>query len=243
MDTTRPTAMNEATTPTPPEPFGYKTGWFALPSVDIVAVARALELQNVQQANWHYGLSRALDSEHYSIFVTPPVNRWILAVGVPILFEGDEHYLDRMVELSRKFGEAQYFASMRISSVYIWARAGRGKLIRCFSEQDGERREVGEPTEAEKRINFFDPNSREAQQPEYWDRKDLEYPDEEHVLRIASDWSVNPANLDQIGLAPALGLLGEPSASYPPRLPPFKPTLFQRFIAFPWLRFRLSRRW
>jgi hypothetical protein len=156
--------------------------------------------------------------------VTPPVSGWILAVGVPILYEADDHAIKRKIELSQQFGEAQFFASMRISDAYVWTRAVRGKLIRLLYEGDGERREVGEQTLEEKAlgVSFFNAASPEASKPGYWERKDLVSPDEEHVLAVASQWSVNPMKLDQMGITPALGLLGEASGSYPPKPQPIR---------------------
>jgi hypothetical protein len=217
-------AFHDRTVPAPPVPFGYKTAWFAISSEDMNAVASALELQNPQAANWEYGVWHAVESDDYAIFVTPPVDGWILAVGVPILYEADDHATERMIELSQQFGEAQFFASMRVSDAYVWARAVQGKLIRLFCEGDGERREVGEQTSAEKAlgVSFFNAASPEASKPGYWERKDLVSPDEEHVLAIASQWSVNPIKLDQRGVAPILGLLGEASTSYPPRPQPIR---------------------
>jgi hypothetical protein len=203
-------------------PFGYKTAWFAIRSEDTNAVAIALELQNVYPANWEYGVWRAVESDEYSIFVTPSVNGWTLAVGVPILFEADDHVIERMKELSRRFGRAQFFASMRTSNCYIWARAANGNLVRQFYEGDGERRELGERTEEEEAlgVRFFDASSPESNDPQYWKRKDLVFVDEECVLKIARKWSVDPSKLGDLGLAPSLGLLGKPSASYPPRPEP-----------------------
>lgn len=143
----------------------------------------------------------------------------VLAVGMPIVWEADDHASQRMVELSRQFHEAQLFASVRTSSSYLWARASDGKLVRLFYEADGERRVLGDETEAEKALSFrfFDTSSPESNQPGYWQRSDLTYPKEECVLKVAARWSVDPSKVDQMGLAPSLGLLGSPSASYPPK--------------------------
>lgn len=202
---------------TPPSPFGYKTAWFAIHSEDMSAVAASLGLQNTQSANWEYGVWHAGETSDYQIFVTPPVEGWVLAVGVPILYEADDHAIERMVELSKQFGEVQFFGSMRISSTYIWACASKGKLVRLFYEEDGARRVRGEETAGEKELNlrFFDALSPESKQPGYWERKDLQYPDEEHVLKVAAKWSIDPMSLDQLSLPPSMGLLGAPDSSYP----------------------------
>ncbi len=38
--------------------------------------------------------------------------------------------LHRLLRLSRRFGEAQFFASHRVVSSYAWARAARGVVER-----------------------------------------------------------------------------------------------------------------
>lgn len=217
--------INDAGLLTPPMTFGFKTAWFAIRSEEVKAVARALQLQNVRPAGWNYGIWHSIETDDYSIFVTPPIKGWILAVGVPVLYEADDHATERMVELSRQFGEAQLFASMRVSSAYVWARARNGNLLRRFYEADGERQESGEPADEEKAmgLNFFNFASPESKEPGYWDRKDLVYLGEEHVLQMAARWSVDPSKLDQMGLGPAMGLIGEASVSYPP-----KPQLMRR---------------
>jgi hypothetical protein len=80
----------------------------------------------------------------------------------------------------------------------------------------------GEETDAEKELgfNFFDGSSPESTQPGYWQRKDLRFPDEDCVLKIAAKWSVDPSKLSETGLTASLGLLGNPSASYPPKPKP-----------------------
>jgi hypothetical protein len=209
---------------TPPQPFGYKTAWFAVRSQDINAVATAIELQKPDQVNWQYGLWHAHEYNDYQIFVTPPVNGWVLAVGMPIVWDVDAHADERMVQLSKQFGDAQLYASVRTSSAYLWARAIDGKLIRFFYYGDGDQRVVGESTVEEKEFgfHFFDASSPESTQPGYWERKDLTFPNEDCVLKIAAKWSVDPTKVDDMAPAPSLGLLGSPSDSYPPKPKPIR---------------------
>jgi hypothetical protein len=174
--------------------------------------------------NWQYGVWHANEYNDYQIFVTPPVKGWVLALGTPVVWESDDHAHERMVQLSKQFGEAQLFASVRTSSAYLWARAVNGKLLRLFYDGDSERRVAGENTETEKELgfNFFDATSSESSQPGYWDRKDLAFPDEHCVLKVAEKWSVDPSRLGKMGLAASLGLLGDPNASYPPKPKPIR---------------------
>lgn len=222
MSSTVPLGLLNPRLVTAPEPFGYKTAWFAVRSEDTNAVAKAIELEKAEQVNWQYGVWHAYEYNDYQIFVTPPVKGWVLALGTPIVWESDDHACERLVQLSKQFNETQLFASVRTSSAYLWARAVDGKLLRLFYDGDGERRVTGENTETEKELgfNFFDATSPESSEPGYWDRKDLAFPDEDCVLKVAGKWSVDPSRLDKMGLAPSLGLLGNPSASYPPKPKP-----------------------
>ena len=211
-------------TATPPEPFGYKTSWFAVRSTDTSAVVAALELHSPEPAGWEYGVYQAYNQDEYCVFVTPPVGPWTLALGVPVVWEADDFATERRVGLSRVFGEAQLFSSVRTSDVYEWAQALEGTLVRRFYRADGTREESGEQTEAERALDFrfFDPHSPEANNDEYWSRKDLRHPDEEDVLRVAAAWSVDPTKLDAMGLPAQLGVLASPSESYKPKPSPQK---------------------
>ena len=215
----RPAGLDDRALLTPPVPFGFKTAWFAIRSTDMHAVATTLRLVDPRPAGWQYGIWHSVEKRDYQIFVTPPINGWILAVGLPILCEADHHATDRMVDLSKEFGEVQFFGSMRISDVAIWARARNGQLLRRFYEGDGNRQEFGDQTEEEKALgfNFFESSSPEAKDPEYWKRKDLRYPGELEVLEIAGRWSVDPSKLDQMGLPSEAGLLGGVAEGWEPK--------------------------
>jgi hypothetical protein len=145
--TTSPTPSDPLLS-SPPEPFGYKIAWFAVRSEDPKKVAAALELTNVQPAGWKYGVAHAYGNveNDYRVFVSPPVRGWVLALGLPILFEADDHAKTRMIELSRRFSEAEFFGSMRVSDVYVWGRAVDGRVVRYFYEGGGNRRVEGKET-------------------------------------------------------------------------------------------------
>ena len=225
MNSGRPAGWNDSKLMVPPEPFGYKTAWFAVRSKDRDAVAKALELQEAQEVNWQHGVHHANEYNEYLIFVVPPVNGWVLAMGTPVVFEMDDYATERITKLSREFGEAQCFGSVKTSSAYTWARAMNGVLVRHFYDADGNHKEIGEYTEEEKTLGakFSDSSSAEALEPDYWQRKDIVGVEEQTVLQVAGLWSVDPMKLGEMGLAPAYGLLGKPSASYKPKPEPIRP--------------------
>jgi hypothetical protein len=84
---------------------------------------------------------------------------------------------------------------------------------------------IGDITDAEKEVGvkLFDASSPESSEPGYWQRKDLTFLDESYVLKIAAKWSIDPSKLDEMGLVGSLGLLGNPSSSYPPKPKPIHP--------------------
>jgi hypothetical protein len=216
MNANVPPGLKDPSLLTGPCPFGYKTAWVAIRADNPKIVATALELQNVKPTNCVYGVWHAVETDEYQVFVTAPVKGWVLAVGVPFLFEADDHQETRIVPLSKQFGEAQFFASIRTSDAYLWARATKGEVVRLFYEGDGTRRTQGHETTEEEELGFrfFDSSSPESTQPGYWQRKDLTFVDETSVLKVADKWSVDPTKLGEMGLSPELGLLGSLSTDY-----------------------------
>jgi hypothetical protein len=195
-----------------PVPFGPRMAWLALDTTDTEAVATALGLRGGRAAPWTEGIDAAYQA---SVYVTPPLADWTLAVGAA-LFPPDraEAFVKPLVErLSRQFGEAQYFCTHRVVELHVWARARQGRLVRGYGwlgekgltlwdegAQSKEERELG--------FRFFDGRSPEAEQGDYWARKDLTFPDEGCVTQLAGLWSIDPTTLDEQFKEPVMGLLG-----------------------------------
>lgn len=198
-----------AAEPERPQGFGYKCKWLAIPAQDPQAVALALGLRALVPCSWKEGLARAGDLN--GVFLTPPVRGWCLAVGdVPEPSEEAAHdpALLQLGELSQKFGDAQLFCSHRVTDIYAWARAREGSIERAFaSSPDDVDWRMGKSTPEEAGFRFFDATSPDAATDAYWEREDLEYPGEEHVLAVARAWSLDPTTLAEI-TEPSVGLWG-----------------------------------
>jgi hypothetical protein len=180
-----------------PVPFGSNQSWIAIDSNDTEGVTAALGLVGGAPATWKTGLA---PSHHMSVFVSPPVADWILAVG-PAFFPRDQvdafvkHLLEK---LSRQFGEAQYFCSHREVDLHVWARARKGRLERGFAwfgEQGRPIWDEGAQTKEERAL--FGPQPPSAQH------------DENSVFQLANLWSVDPTTLDVTFKEPGIGILGE----------------------------------
>jgi hypothetical protein len=58
--------------------------------------------------------------------------------------------------------------------------------------------------------SIIDTFSVEAREKNYFEREDIILPDEEMVMSVAENWSINPSALESRNyIMPALGLLGE----------------------------------
>jgi len=215
-----------------PVPFGPKVAWLALDTRETDAVASALGLRGVRTATWAEGIEAA---HQLSVFVTPPLSDWTLAVGTA-LFPPDraEAFVKRLLErLSRQFGDAQYFGTHRDVELHLWARARQGLLVRGYGWL-GEKRltlwDEGRLTKEERDLGFrFSARPTDAARTGLY-AKDERFakdgppplagpgdsgageegtvPDEGCVMQLASLWSIDPTILDEAFKEPVMGLLG-----------------------------------
>ena len=166
--------------------FGYKHCWLAVKSQDMKKVTDALGIKNPKTADWGTGVDKSYQNH---VFVTPPVGEWILAAGCQV---SDSE----LESLSRTFGEAQFFGTHRGSGCHFWSKAVDGKIARGFVVADGEVTETGEPTPIERSLIDFEDEGFSLSI------------DEDTVMQVAADWSVDPMDLESREGIAASGLLG-----------------------------------
>jgi hypothetical protein len=192
-----------------PVPFCPEMAWLALDTTDTQGVAAALGLLNARAGTWKEGLAAA--AAEGCLFVTPPLAEWTLVVGVT-LFPKDVHMSVRplLEQLSRQFGDAQFFCTHQEANLLIWARARRGQFTRGFGRLGQNCSTVwdeGRLTKEERDLGlpFIDANSNSAE------KSPLRLPDESNVLELASLWSIDPTCLDEQFKKPTTGLVGKPA--------------------------------
>jgi hypothetical protein len=192
-----------------PVPFGPGTAWLALDTTDTEAVGAALGLREMRAATWAEGVREA---HHATVFVTPPVADWTLAVG-DALFPPNraETFVKPLLErLSRQFVDAQYFCTHGDVELHIWARARKGRLVRGYGWL-GQRSltlwDEGAPTKEERDLGFrfFDGGAITA---EPGGNTSVSRPDEDFVTQLACLWSIDPTTLDRHFKEPVMGLIG-----------------------------------
>ena len=208
----KPTKIS--TNPDNPVDFGYKIVWIAVKSDNKAGIANVLKLKNGQPSNWKSGIERAYES---GVFITPQIGKWTLAVGMG-LPQGDDlksiEKLEKLLnQLSTAFGEAQFLGTHRVVEYHCWMKSVNGKIERIYAYigESGENIKVfGKSTAPEEGLNLFNSLSAEAQSESYWNRDDLDYADEELVMKIAESWSVNPTTLTaRNDVKSGLGLFGD----------------------------------
>jgi hypothetical protein len=173
-----------------PQPFGYKLRWIVVDTTDASTLASALGLTDVRPATWDIDPYR-----HEGVFVSPSVLGWTYVLGLHVE-PGFPQFVPLLEDLSRHFGEVQYFSTHRVVDLQAWVKAINGRIVRgfCWVGDRGEIvMDVGELTAEEEELGFSRfINSRTVEGD--WGKVD--FPDEEDVMRIAGRWSINPQELD-----------------------------------------------
>ena len=109
--------------------------------------------------------------------------------------------------LSERFDEACFFGTMRITGFTAWFRSKNGQVIRKFMYVDDVIYDEGERTGIESVVAYIDhdfdsENEKPIKHPQYCG-------DEDWVMQIAGDWSIDPTKLERYRQThKALGILG-----------------------------------
>ena len=177
-----------------PVGFGYKASWLAVRSESPEDVAETLGLTGVHAVPWAGGVDAAYESRAGTVFVTPPVDGWVLALG-PFGAGWDRE--EDLASLSRRFGEAQLFSTHRVSDYDEWQRWVQGEPVRRYAF-------AGEV--------LFDEGERDGADAQVVTAEQLDddgrWPDEEMTIAKSREWSVDPTTLDERRDLPPTGLLG-----------------------------------
>ena len=175
--------------------------WWTVRSDDLQWVASFLELHAASACNWSSGVALAYDG---GVFLTPPVNGWILICGTRLPPQSEDAATEvetRLEILSHEFSDAQVFATHRVVEYHVWGRARDGSLTRGF----GHLGEAG--------VTFWDTGFDEGEDALGFDFVDwsddpseeeldaADWPSEDHVMQVASAWSVAPVDFGEHMLA------------------------------------------
>lgn len=174
--------------------FGYKMAWLAIKNTTPEEIIGKVSLPKAHTISWNEGIDTIYENHGNisALFITPQIRGWSLIAGWYCFdFHAKEGKLEklkgRMAELSAIFEEVQAFATHRVSEYHHWLLAKNEKVERCFAYV-GESGKVlcneGTLTDAEKHFS--------------WDKLETFqwFPDEEDVMTVAGNWSINPTTID-----------------------------------------------
>lgn len=211
-----------ATTADRPVAFGYKMAWLAVRTRDTNRVAEVLGLESPQPCNWQSGIGSVYDATlgENHVFIAPPVNGWTLVAGLSLPHPVGRAFIDKctplLLDLGAEFIEVQYFFSYPLIDFFAWARIVDGKLVRAFGIGDeGILWNKGKPTKEEKALGLklFELRGVKGRKGDAGGEMIL-YPTEDHLMRIAARWSLDPTALDARSGEPGLGYIGRAPARW-----------------------------
>lgn len=212
-----------------PAAFGYDMAWLAVRTRDTAAVVNALALDEAQPCNWNSGIgsvyAAGLGENH--VFVSPPVNGWTFVVGLSLPHPSTAAFVDKctplLLALGGRFVEVHYYFCYPPIDMFSWARLVDGRLLRAFAAGDeGVIWNKGKPTREEKALGLklFELRGVRGRRGDAGGEMIL-HPTEDHVMRLAMRWSLDPTRLNASSAAPGVGVVGlAPAAWRPERLRP-----------------------
>ena len=211
-------------TPDRPAPFGLKMAWLAIRTRDTARVVDVLGLVDPKPCNWNSGIGTVYDDRlgENHVFVSPPVNGWTFVVGLSLPYPVGRSFVDKctpmLLDLGAEFIEVQYFFSYPLIDFFAWARIIDGKLVRAFAIGDeGTIWNKGKPTKDEKSLGLklFELRGVRERTGDAGGELIL-YPTEEHVMRLASRWSVDPTRIDAAPASTSTGFICLAPATWRP---------------------------
>ena len=205
-----------------PTAFGCNMAWMAVKTENAAALAKVLGLEEKCSANWNSGLGTVYDGElgETRVFVSPPVYGWTFVIGLPLPHPVGKTFVDKltplMLRLSGDYSELHYYATYPLIDFFAWVRVVDGRLVRAFAVGDeGIVWNKGRVSKQERALGLklFDLRGVNGRKGDAGGEIVL-YPTEEHVLRIARGWSVDPSVIEQYDAMPGLGIVAVAPASW-----------------------------
>ncbi len=209
-------------TPDRPCAFGCGMAWLAIRSADPQAVIEGLRLIEPVPCNWNSGIGAIYDDRlgAMHVYVTPPLHGWTFVAGLSLPPPVGRGFVDKctplLVDLGGRFPEAQYFFSYPPIDFYAWARVRDGRLVRAFAVTDeGIVWNKGRTSKEERGLGLklFELRGVQGRKGDAGGELIL-HPTEDHVMRLAHRWSLDPTTLSMTSAQPGLGWIAVAPAAW-----------------------------
>lgn len=208
--------------PDMPRAFGPDMTWIAIKTGNYAEVIDAIGGNLPVAANWNSGIGTIYDAEFGAnrIFISSPVNGWVFVAGSSLPHPQGSAFVDKctplLMHLGERFKEVQYFSSHPGIDLFAWAKLVSGRLVRAFGVGDeGVIWDRGRPTREERTLGLklFELRGVRGRKGDAGGEL-LMHPTQEHVMRLAGHWSVNPTLLDTAEGSTGLGAICHAPASW-----------------------------
>jgi hypothetical protein len=182
--------------------------WLAVRSRNLGAVQAALELDNPKPCSWSEGLS-----SDRQLFISPPLQGWILVVGAGLPDPSDDvdECFRFLMELSRRIGHVQLFKADPTLHHHAWARVEAGRVVRAYAWAGRTVWNQGAKSAAERELGLKCFGYGETFCSAVWDENGLMATNVEKVQFLAASWSLNPAAIDARFVERSRGIAGRPA--------------------------------
>jgi hypothetical protein len=184
--------------------------WLAIKNRNLLSVQSALGLHNPRRCSWMEGLSRDGDRK---VFVSPPVSGWILVIGSALPDPSDDVDLcfRFLMDLSRKLGHVQYFASHAVLDHHTWAQTENGRVLRAYAWAGRTLWNQGEPTPAESDLAMKCYDYEETAESPPFGFAEFISSNSDKLHLLAARWSIDPGEIDKRFIEQDWGIVGDPS--------------------------------
>jgi hypothetical protein len=198
-----------------PAPFLFDrpSRWLAIKTSDIAKVQHALGLHNPTPCTVSEGMCATGKTGDRKLFVSPPIDGWILVVGQGLPDPADD--IDRVyhfvMRLSNNLGAVQFFCSNRVLNHHAWIRAENNRIYRAYAWAGETLWNEGEMTAAERELSLrcFDYGETPSIFP--FSAREAHFANAEKVALLAARWSLDPTAIVQLGYNPHSGISGDVS--------------------------------
>lgn len=187
------------------------TCWLAIRSRNLDVVQSALGLDNPKPCSWTEGLS-----SDRRLFVSPPLQGWILVMGsgLPDPSDDVDACFRFLMELSRRVGHVQLFKADATLMHHAWARVEAGRVVRAYGWAGGTVWNQGMKTHAESELGLKCFGYGEGPRPADWSFNELISANVEKVPLLAARWSLNPSDIDARVMERSRGVTGWPARRF-----------------------------
>ncbi|MGV3771252.1 MAG: hypothetical protein ACO1QB_00020 [Verrucomicrobiales bacterium] len=188
--------------------FDRPTKWMAIRCTNLIKVQSALGLINPMPCSWAEGFSKCSESK---LFISPPVNGWILVVGqgLPEPSDDIDHLYHFLMNQGRELGTILYFHANKVFNHHAWVRIENEQVYRAYAWAGETLWNQGEMTAAEKELDLKCYDYGDGPLPFPFSAREAQITNTEKVIQLAARWSIDPMALNSRNLKASLGIAGD----------------------------------